>query len=248
MKRLLLAAVAALLALGVGLYVVIIRPALAPSDDAALAERALVTPDVVVLAHVNVRQAVFFERWFIGSPILGSEEQELPEREEDRSLLDELRAAGVDPRRDLDDVLYGLYPTDGPELRQGIVLVGRFDPAAIGAHLTGRLKAVRRDTSGRTSYAVERSDPDTCGAATTWIVTADARWILIADPGFHATLLARLTGQPEDAAAELAWWRPLAQDDVLAVALRDPDALSSALTAPFLRASAREVAAKADVG
>ena len=58
MKRLLLAAVAALLALGVGLYVVIIRPALAPSDDAALAERALVTPDVVVLAHVNVPRAV----------------------------------------------------------------------------------------------------------------------------------------------------------------------------------------------
>ena len=61
MKRVLLAAVFVSLALFVGLYVVVIRPALAPSDDAALAERALVTPDVAVLAHVNVHQAVFLE-------------------------------------------------------------------------------------------------------------------------------------------------------------------------------------------
>jgi len=105
MKRVLLAAVFVSLALFVGLYVVVIRPALAPSDDAALAERALVTPDVAVLAHVNVHQAVFLERWFIGSSIFGAEDQEAAERAEKPSLLDDLRAAGIDPRRDLDDVL-----------------------------------------------------------------------------------------------------------------------------------------------
>ena len=246
MKRVLLAAVFVSLALLVGLYVVVIRPALAPSDDAALAERALVTPDVAVLAHVNVHQAVFLERWFIGSSIFGAEGQEAAERAEKPSLLDDLRAAGIDPRRDLDDVLYGLYPADGGVRRQGIVLLGRFDPGAIGKYLMGRLNAVPRDTSGRTSYEVERSDPNTCGAATRWIVTADARWILIADPASHAALLVRLTGEPADAAAQLAWWRPLAHEDVLAVAVPDPATLGSALTEPLLQASAHAVTGKAD--
>src|SRR5499426_1291852 len=66
-------AAAVLLALGVGAYVGVVRPALAPSKDVELGERALLTPDVVVVAHANIRQAVFLERWFIGSPILPPE-------------------------------------------------------------------------------------------------------------------------------------------------------------------------------
>src|SRR5207249_2319125 len=150
----LLAAVFVSLALLVGLYVVVIRPALAPSDDAALAERAFVTPDVAVLAHVNVHQAVFLERWFIGSPIFGAADQEAAARAEKPSLS--------------------------------------------------------------------------------------------ADPASHAALLVRLIGEPADAAAQLAWWRPLAHEDVLAVAVPDPATLGSALTEPLLQASAHAVTGKAD--
>jgi hypothetical protein len=212
----------------------------------ALGERALVSPDAVVLGHVNVRQAVFLERWFIGSPILASADQKVPAHVEDRSVLDHLHAAGVDLRRDLDDVFYALYPADAGVRRQAILLLGRFDPRAIGKYLVEGVKAVARDTAGRTSYEVERSDPDTCGAATTWIVAADTRWILITDPGSHPSVLARLVGDSGDAAALLGWWRPLAQDDVLAVGIPDPAALDSVVTDPFLQASARDVKGKAD--
>src|SRR5438128_936894 len=126
MKKTLLVVV--LLALGAGAYLGVIQPALAPSKDVALAERALLTPDVVVLAHANVRQAVFLERWFIGSPIFPPENAAPATQEDKRSLLDGGRAAGVDLRRDVDDVLCGLYPTDGPALRQAIVVLGGFDP------------------------------------------------------------------------------------------------------------------------
>ncbi len=245
MKKLLFAVIV-LLALGAGVYLGVIQPALAPAKDIELVERALLTPDVVVLAQVNVRAALFLERWYIGAPLFGSENAVPATHEEQRSLLDDVRTAGIDPRRDVDHVLYALYPTDGAALRQAIVLVGRFDPAAIGDRLGRRPDTVRRETSGRVSHEVERSDPDKCGSATKWIVTADPRWILLADPASHASLLSRLSGAPATNPDALAWWRPLAHDDVLAVGLRDPDALGSALTEPFLQASARAITVKAE--
>src|SRR5262249_62388076 len=159
---------------------------------------------------------------------------------------DEARAGGVALRRDVDDALYGLYRTDGEALRQAIVVLGRFEPAAIGRYLGRQPSAVRRDVPGRVSYEIVRSDPDTCGATTRWLVTADPRWILIADPESEASLLPRLSGEPAETAAELGWWHPLAYDDVLAVGLRDPEALGSALTQPFHRAWAPAITVKAE--
>src|SRR4029077_3864345 len=232
MKNILLVIVV-LVALGCGAYLGLIKPALAPSKDVELVERALLTPDVVVVAHANIRQAVFLERWFIGSPIFPPENAAHATEEEKRSPLGGLRAAGVDLRRDVYDVLYGLYPTDGEQLRQAIAVLGRFDQAAIGQYLGRQPGAVRRDAPGRVSYEIERSDPDTCGAATKWVGTADPRWILIAHAASEASILARLTDAPAEA-GELAWWHPLAYDDVLAVGLRDPDTLGSATPQPFL--------------
>jgi hypothetical protein len=58
----------------------------------------------------------------------------------DRSLLDHLRAAGVDPRHDVDHAPYALYPADaaGSARRDP----GRpFSPAAVSAYLTRELAA-----------------------------------------------------------------------------------------------------------
>src|SRR5207248_2937522 len=72
MRKTLLVVIAGLLAVGAGLYVVVVRPVMAPSEEAPIAERALVKPDVVLLAEVNVKQAVFLEKWFLGSPVFDS--------------------------------------------------------------------------------------------------------------------------------------------------------------------------------
>ena len=101
MRKTLLVVIAGLLAVGAGLYVVVVRPVMAPSEEAPIAERALVKPDVVLLADVNVKQAVFLEKWFLGSPVFAADGRPLPAAQE-RTLLDHLRAANVDPRRDID--------------------------------------------------------------------------------------------------------------------------------------------------
>jgi len=245
MRKTLLVVIVSLLALGVGLYVVVVRPVVAPSDEAPVVEAALVKPDVVLLADVNVKEAVFLEKWFLGSPVFDAADgRPLPATQE-RTLLGHLRAANVDPRRDIDQLFYALYPADDAGLRQAIVLLGRFHPAAVGDYLARELHGVRRVVSGRDSYEITTRDLTTCEPASTWMVTVDSKWILVADAGSHAALLPRLTGTPDDAGTALGWWRPLAGADVLGLAGWDPNQLHSAVTQPILKASADAVAAEA---
>src|SRR5438876_454634 len=216
---------------------------MAPSEEAPIAERALVKPNVVLLAEVNVKQAVFLEKWFLGSPVFDSADgRPLPAAQE-RTLLGHLRAANVDPRRDIDQLFYALYPADDAGLRQAIVLLGRFDPAAVGDYLARELHGIRRAVAGRDVYEITTRDLTTCAPSSTWMVTVDPKWILVADAGSHAALLPRLTGVPDDAGPALGWWRPLARADVLGLAVWDPSQLGSATTQPILKASADAVAA-----
>ena len=117
MKKVLAAVVAVLVLLGAGLYFFVARPLLRPSEVTAVAERALATDDLLLLAAVNVKQAVFLEKWLLGSPRATTVAATPPPAVADRSLLDHLRAAGVDPRHDVDHALYALYPADRPRSR-----------------------------------------------------------------------------------------------------------------------------------
>ncbi len=244
MRKTLLVVIAGLLALGVGLYVVVVRPVVAPSDEAPIVEGALVKPDVVLLADVNVKEAVFLEKWFLGSPVFDAADgRPLPAQE--RTLLGHLRAANVDPRRDLDQLFYALYPADDAGLRQAIVLLGRFHPAAVGDYLARELHGIPRVVSGRDSYEITTRDLTTCQPSSAWMVTVDSKWILVADASSHSALLPRLTGAPDDAGTALGWWRPLARADVLGLAVWDPNQLRSAVTQPILKASADAVTAEA---
>ena len=62
MKRALIAITILLVAGVAGAYVLVVRPLTAPAQATPAVEAALVTPDVVLLAGVNVKQAVFIER------------------------------------------------------------------------------------------------------------------------------------------------------------------------------------------
>ena len=193
-----------LLALGAGLCIAVVRSVMAPSEDAPIAERALVTPDVMLLADLNVKQVVFLEKWYLGSPVLDSADDGSERAAPDRGLLDHLRAAKVDPRHDIDQLFYALYPANETGLRPAIVLLGRFDPATVGDYLVRELHGVRRLVGGRDSYEITTRDLTTCAPSTTWMITVDRKWILVADAVSHPTLLARLAGVPDDAGAALA--------------------------------------------
>jgi hypothetical protein len=158
----------------------------------------------------------------------------------DRTLLDHLRAAGVDARRDVDYALYAVYPVAAEATRHAVVLLGRFDPAAINAYLTRELRATPRAGAGPASFEVVRTDPATCQPAATWVVTAAPGWIVLADPASHPALLPRLASPPPENREPLAWWRSLARADVASVGITGLDRLETGLSQPFAKSSAGE--------
>ena len=117
MKKLLvvvLVPLAVLVAVGAIAYVLLIGPIFALPVGVAVAESALATDDLILLAGLNVKHMVFLERWFLGRPVISvSNGRPLPEAV-DRGIVDHLRAAQVDPRGDVDYAFLALYPADGP--------------------------------------------------------------------------------------------------------------------------------------
>jgi hypothetical protein len=246
MKKVLLAVLILILAGAVSVSVVVVRPLVAPAAQTFAAEAALATPDLVLLAAVNVKQAVFLERWFLGAPVIRAGESRAARPVEERTMLEHLTAAHVDVRRDVEHVVYGLYPATDRGVRHAIVIVGRFDAAAVERYLTGELHGVAQSIAGRTSYEIRRTDPDRCDDVTTWMITVHPRWILISDAAAHATLIPRLTQIPPADEAELAWWRALAHSDVVSVGMWRPRDADQTVSAPFLKTSARAMMAQAD--
>src|SRR5260370_29249772 len=122
MKKSAVALLTAVVALGAGLYLLLWRPLFALPEALPHAEQALATRDLLLLAGVNAKQAVFLERWFLDTPAASPPGAPLPAIGE-RDLLDHLRAAHVDPRQDLDYVLYALYPSKDAGLRQAVALM-----------------------------------------------------------------------------------------------------------------------------
>src|SRR3984893_17874614 len=135
MRKVLAAVLAVLVVLGAGLYFFVARPLLRPSEVTAVAERALATDDLLLRAWINVKQAVCLEKWLLGSPRVTPVAATPPPPLADRSLLDHLRAAGVDPRHDVDHALYALYPADAAGSRHAVIPGGPLTPPAATAHL-----------------------------------------------------------------------------------------------------------------
>jgi hypothetical protein len=242
-KITLIALLAAIVAAGGSLYLGVLRPLLAVSDTVPLAEQALATPDAVLLAGINVKQAAFLERWFIGAPTTNAA---TAPRGGELSLLGHLQAAHVNPRRDVDYVLVAAYPGPAETVGRAIALTGRFDPVAVNAYLANTLHGKRLATAKPESYEVTLTDPASCRQTGSWVVTVDANWILIADAASHAALLTRLMSPTERNDGELDWWRPLARADLLSIGVRNPARLESATATPMLKSAAQEIAIKAD--
>jgi hypothetical protein len=240
MRKIALALLVGVLALSAGLYLLVWRPLFILPDALPRAEQALATPDLLLLAGVNAKQADFLERWFMDLPAVAPESA--PPAPGERGLLDHLRGARVDPRRDLDYVLYALYPSQEAGLRQAVALIGRFDPAAIGAYLTGELHARPITADGRTSYEVTLTDASSCKPAATWRVTAEPGWILLADPASYAGLASRFGDRPQGENGETRWWHELALTDVAGISVRKPDRLETSASIPLVGPAADAMA------
>jgi hypothetical protein len=249
MKRALAALLCVLVVLGAALYLFVVRPLLRPSDLTAVAENALATEDLLLLGGINVKQAVFLERWFLGTPRVSTVHVGPPPAGADRTLLEHLRVAGVDARHDVDYALYAVYPAAAEATRHAVVLLGRFNPTAINAYLTRDLHATPRAGAGPASYPasyeVVRTDPTTCQPGATWIVTVAPEWIVLADPGSHTALLPRLASPSPEKTEQLGWWRSLARADVAGVGIMSPDRLETGASQPFVKSSAKALAAEA---
>src|SRR6266850_5087840 len=245
MKRALICVLAVILVVAIGLYVVVVRPLISPAAQTFAAEAALATPYLILLAAVNVRQAVFLERWYLGAPAVATGNLRAARPQAERTILDHLVAARVDMRRDVEHVLYGLYPATERGVRHAVVIVGQFDAPSLEQYVARDLRGTPRQDAGRASYEVRRVDPDRCDNVTTWMITVDPRWILISDPAAHAALLPRLTQIPAADEAELAWWQPLAHSDVLSIGMWRPRDAPNMVTIPMLRASAQAAVAQA---
>lgn len=241
MRKLALALLACVAAGGIGLCVFVWRPLFVLPEMLPRAEQALATPDMLVLAGVNAKQAVFLERWFMDTAA-ASPTGPMPATGE-RGLLDHLRAGRVDARRDLDYVLYALYPGEASGVRQAVALIGRFDPSAVGGYLVDALSAKPAIADGRTSYELTLTDATSCKPAATWVVTPERDWILISDRASHAALASRLAGPPQAGAADIRWWHELAVKDVAGVAIRRPKPGNSV---PFLGLAADAVAPRTE--
>src|SRR5438552_1758995 len=245
MKRALICVLATILVVAVGFYVVVVRPRASRAAQMSAAEAALGTPVLFLLAAANVRQAVFLERWYLGAPAVATGTSRAVRPPAERTILEHLAAARVDMRRDVEHVLYGLYPATEQGVRHALVIVGQFDAPSIEQYVARDLRGTARPDGGRTSYEVRRVDPDRCESVTTWMITVDPRWILISDAAAHATLLPRLTQIPAADEAELAWWQPLAHSDVLSIGMWRPRDAHKTVTTPTLQASAQAAIAQA---
>ena len=246
MKRAIVALCCALVVLGAAVYFFVARPLLRPSEVTAVAERAVATDDLVLLGGLNVKQAAFLERWLLGRPPATTGVAAPAPGAAERTLLDHLRAAGVDARHDVDYALYALYPAAGETTRHAVVLIGRFNPGAVNAYLTRELQATPHEGSGPASFEVTRTDPTTCRPSAAWLVTAAPEWIVLADPASHAILLPRFAGASTESPEKLAWWRGLARADVASLGIPGLDRLESAATQPFAKRSAGTLATEAD--
>ena len=245
MKRALAALLCVLVVLGAALYLFVVRPLLRPSDLTAVAENALATEDLLLLGGINVKQAVFLERWLLGTPRVPTVQAVSTPAVADRTLLEHLRVAGVDARHDVDYALYAVYPAAAEATRHAVVLLGRFNPTAINAYLTRDLHATPRAGAGPASYEVVRTDSTTCQPGAPWIVTVAPGWIVLADPASHTTLLPRLASPPAENKEQLGWWRALARADVASVGIIAPDRLETGTSQPFVKHSAKALAAEA---
>ncbi|MEN8800986.1 MAG: hypothetical protein ABF297_03325 [Thiogranum sp.] len=195
-----------------------------------LTEDALATEDLLALGSFNVAHAVRLEQTFLGEPDTRAAGQQ--------GLLDDtafarFQAAGIDPRRDLTNLVLAFYLDDEHKPAIAAAMLGRFDQDRVLSWLNSEYE-VSAEKAGRWPvWRVRKQDIDTCDWSQAWSLYMSSSLILLTEPEHMALLLGRLTGKAQ-AQRGLLRWRDFRASQLGSLALFVPDA-SPDTGNPFLQ-------------
>jgi len=184
-----------------------------------LTEDALATENLLALASVNVAHAVRLEQTFLGEPDTQAAGQQ--------GLLDgtafaRFQSAGIDPRRDLSNLVLAFYLDDEHKPAIAAAMLGRFDRDPLLSWLKSEYEVSAEQAGRWPVWRVRKQDIDTCEWSQAWSLYVSSSLILLAEPEHMAPLLGRLTGKAP-AQRELVRWRDFRASQLGSLALFVPD-------------------------
>ena len=236
MKKILLAIVIGG-ALGLGAWVAYqqyfsISAQVAPEVKAL--EHALASNELLALASFDVAQAVALEERYQGKPSEPMLANPASHEEGTDAWLSRLQAAGIDPRRQLSQVVAALYVGEAGDFYQALVLYGNFDAAALSSHLRSEFKPMEKASARPGILLLQREDKDSCELSKPWAVHVSANRIVISDPD-HIDGLLRRVNQPAVSERSMGRWDSYRQGKLVTLALFIPEQIPEGVAHPMLR-------------
>jgi hypothetical protein len=198
-------------------------PPLSPvTSGLETSEQALASPELMLLAHVDVAVLAAIEEAFLG----GDDPQALPPPLLDPDdLRQRLAAAGIDLGEATDHLLAGLYAREGEaggeEIGVATILLGRVPVAEVTAALSETYQVERRDGPSGELLIVERRNKRTCDLQGPFAVALDQSRIVAGTPWAVETTLGRLN-DASPAERDLATWRAHRQGRIFSFATVAP--------------------------
>ncbi len=184
-----------------------------------LTEDALATDDLVGLGSVSIQHAVRLEQAFLGAPDTEGAGQ--------RGLLAStpfatFQSAGIDPRRDLSYLVFGLYLDADAKPGYALALLGRFDRAKLMSWLHSEYQVSPAPDGAPSVWQVRKQNVDTCSWSEPWSVYIGDSLLMVADPGRMPGLLDRVNRRAA-ALRELDRWRGFRDTKLGSLALFVPE-------------------------
>lgn len=181
---------------------------------------ALTSEDLVALASVDVKRATALEERLFGAPdtdaLLGNP----------RGLWGSLARFGLDSRRDVSDILLGLYTSEA-EPNVALVMLGDFDTRSIRSWLDDRFEVERVDETTQTVYFTWLNE-HTCEPSPLQAMRLEPTRLVMTAADRLPKLTARLDTNAT-ATNALGEWRARADASLATVAVFGPKRLGDTL-------------------
>ena len=203
------------------------------------AENALTTNDLLALGSISIRQAVRLEASFVGAPdTKGASEQGL--------LTDtpfaQLQATGIDPRSDLQQLVFALYQRGEEKPGYALAVLGKFDKNKVLAGLKNAYELTPVTDIHPDVWQMRKQDIDNCNWSTPQNIFISSDVIMITELGHMAKLISRLDTQA-DAQRSLENWREFRGNKIGSIAAFMPEKIPNTGN-PFIQKPVSEAYSK----